>query len=248
MKVMKSLLLIGAVVTSFAPQADVNIELHRDIAPIVIDGEKVGFTLSSKSSFQVPNGVNQVVVRISKLIENRGEREKYNSDAYVLTFTESDESVTIKPGMKITREDHAEQFDTSPQFLVTDKNQRIVENRLDRLPSLGGLTRDYEAELDKYNEKHFPELLTSAVSQPQQTSPLSVPPMDAQEQQMFEYWVSQTSQQEIDQFTELAFEARNQSQVILPDDASQPLEMLGYWYNKADSNLKKKLLSYLVSL
>jgi len=246
MKVMNTLLMVGAVITSFATQAEVELKFHRDISPIVIDGEELGYSLFSKDSYTVPNGVNQVVFRVSKLVERQGEREKYNSPAYVLTFEQSDTSLSFEPGVKITRSEHVEAFNESPKFNVIDENGRTVNFKYAVLPASDGLTRDYEKELAKYNSKHYPELATAAVVATNNTP--APKKQSSQQQNMFDYWLEQASSDEINMFTELAFKARNKGELSVPENASQPVQMLEYWYNKASVEQRKQILSHLITL
>lgn len=256
MKVIKRLSVIGFMVASFAPRAEVNIEFDRDISPLLVGGEEVGYSFFSKSGYTVPDGTNQVVLKVSKLVEKLGEKEKFNSKAFVLTFTEENEQLLIAPDAKIMRLDQAEDFDTNPRFSVTNKQGQNVKYDLDELPNLGGITRDFEKELAKFNSKHYPELIaasstvavTANASNATKDSSTATDPMQPSQNNMMEYWMQQASDEDIEQFTEIAFEGRNKSEVEIPQDASQPVQMLGYWFNKANSAERKKVLAHLISL
>ncbi len=254
MKVMKKLFLVGAVITSFAPQAEVKLEFHRDISPIVVGGEELGFSLFSGNDYTVSNGINQVVIKISKLVEKQGEKEKFNSKSYVLTFDAADTSLNFAPGMNITRSEQVEKFNSYPSFVVKDAAGRSIKTDTALLPASSGLTRDYEKELAKFNAKHYPQLTTATVavaatqSQPAQQKTQQVVKSNSQQQNMFGYWLEQASAQEVEQFTELAFDARGKAEVVVPKEASQPLQMLGYWFNKSSQQERKQILSHLVSL
>lgn len=254
MKVMNKMFLVGAVITSFAPHAEVELEFHRDISPIIVGGEELGFSLFSDNDYTVPNGVNQVVIQVSKLVEKQGEKEKYNSKAFVLTFDAMDTSLSFAPSINITRTKQAEEFNSKPSFIVKDANGRSVKTDTALLPASSGLTRDYEKELAKFNAKYYPELTNATVaaaatqSKPVQQEAKEVVKPNSKQQDMFSYWLEQASSQEIEQFTELAFDARGKKEVIVPKDASQPLQMLGYWFNKSSQQERKQILSHLVSL
>lgn len=72
MKSLKILLLAGLVGASFQAAADVKINLNRDVQPLVINGEELGFSLSDKSEFILKDGQNQLVLQVSKLVQNQG--------------------------------------------------------------------------------------------------------------------------------------------------------------------------------
>lgn len=256
MKVMKNALIICSAVASFAPNAAVNVEFHRDISPIVVGGEEIGFSVFSKSEYTIPDGVNQLVLQVSKLVEKHGEREKFNSKAFVLTFDQENTKLFIEPDGKLARVEQAEAFNEKPSFLVTDDSGAKIDFTVAELPSLGGISRDYEKELAKFNAKNNPELVvastttTAAVASNIVVESKQVSKDTSSEEQtnMFGYWLEKANKQEIEQFTQLAFESRNKSDVSIPSDASQPLQMLAYWFNQANNEERKSILSHLVSL
>jgi len=249
MKVIKRMCVIGAVVASFAPKAEVNIDFHSDVSPLLVGGEAVGYSFFSKTEYTVPDGTNQVVLRVSKLVEKLGEKEKFNSKAFVLTFTEENQTISIEPNAKIMRLDQAEDFDKNPDFIVKNKQGRTIKYELDELPNLGGITRDFEKELAKYNKKHYPELLVaSSTVVAVNTKKVKQPEASGSEPNMFDYWLEQANASEIDQFAQLAFEGRKSPRIDIPNDAPQPIQMLGYWYNKASVEERKQILTKLISL
>lgn len=254
MKVMKKLFLVGAVITSFAPQAQVELDFHRDISPIIVGGEELGFSPFSTNDYTVPNGINQVVIQVSKLVEKQGEKEKYNSKAFVLTFDATDTSLSFVPEMNITRSEQAEEFNNNPSFLVKNAAGHIIKTDTALLPASSGFTRDYEKELAKFNAKHYPELTTETVaitelkSNPVQQEAKEIVKSNSKQQNMFNYWLKQASSEEVEQFTELAFDSRGKAEVVVPKEASRSLQMLGYWFNKSSQHERKQILSHLVSL
>ena len=64
---LKSLFLMS-VLCPFAVFAEVNVKLHKDVEAIVVQGEELPLTVMSKREFHLPDGQNQMVVRISKLV------------------------------------------------------------------------------------------------------------------------------------------------------------------------------------
>lgn len=253
MKVIRSLVVVGAMIASFAPRAEVSVDFHSDISPLLVGGDPVGYSFFAKSSYMLPDGNNQIVLRVSKLVEKLGEKEKFNSKAFVLTFDQTDQELFIEPNAKIVRAEQAQEFDEAPKFSVKNAQNEEIEFELAELPNLGGLTRDYEKELAKFNKKHHPSLAVastaSAVSTTEvgNTSTLELV-SESSEPNMFEYWLKQASAEDIDQFAQIAFEGRKQASISIPEGESQALQMLGYWYNKASVEQRKQILSHLISL
>lgn len=154
MKLFYKTLAVTAMSLAFQAHADVTVHLHRDLAPVVVDGEEVGFSFGSKSPLVLNNGKNQIVVRVSKLVEKQGEHEKYNSEAMVVTFDATDAEFTLKPSQLVTRVDQVDAFDSNPSVVVVDSSIASLQLQQDILKRGSGISRDYEKELDRYNRKN----------------------------------------------------------------------------------------------
>ncbi|NOH81349.1 DUF2057 domain-containing protein [Vibrio sp. RE86] len=254
MKVIKRMCVIGAVVASFAPRAEVSLDFHSDISPLLVGGEEVGYSFFARSAYTVPDGKNQVVLRVSKLVEKMGEKEKFNSKAFVMTFDESNQELFIEANAKLMRVEQAEAFNETPRFSVKNAQGKQIQFDLDELPNLGGITRDHEKELVKYNKKNYPELIagTTAVVATSTTVTTESKKIEekssSSEANMFDYWMEQANASEIEQFADIAFKERKLPQISVPNEASQPVQMLGYWFNKASVEEKKQILTRLISL
>ncbi len=71
MKLVSKIFVCSSLVTSFSLQAAIEINLHRDIEPLVLEGKEVGFSLSKRERITLPNGTNQIVVRVAKFSESK---------------------------------------------------------------------------------------------------------------------------------------------------------------------------------
>ncbi len=259
MKIIKALVVIGSVIASFAPRAEVNLNFHSDISPLLVGGEEVGYSFFAKPSYAIPDGTNQIVLRVSKLVERLGEKEKFNSKTFVLTFDGENEDIFIKPDVKITRIEHAEEFDRSPQFSLKNPAGKVIKYEIAELPNLGGIKRDYAKELTKFNVKYYPELaaasLTSQASistksvkqQIIENNVLQVDNVAGSEPNMFQYWLTQASEEDLVLFSDIVIASRKETSVIIPEGESQPIQMLGYWFNKASVEQRQQILAYLIT-
>ncbi len=133
--------------------ADVTVSLHRDIEAVVVAGEELPLTVKKKSQFILPDGENQLVVRVSKLVEKGSEFEKFRSDPLVISFTASNSEVTISPSRMIRLERDIKDFKTNPSVILENQEQVRIAATQEALPRGAGLTRDYEKELIKFNAK-----------------------------------------------------------------------------------------------
>ncbi|HAS62043.1 MAG TPA: DUF2057 domain-containing protein [Vibrio sp.] len=243
MKVMRTLIAICITTASFAPQAEVGLNFNSNVVPLVVDNEESGLWAFSKPKFEVPNGTNQVVFRVSKLVDNNsGEKEKFNSDPFVVTFNAADTQVTLAMDAKITRLIHVEKFNENPKMKLTDSNGNVLDFKIDKLPSILGLGRDYAKELKKYNQEN--NIVTTSSSTSQASTVGQLAGSDAS--QMVSYWSKKATTQELEQFTNWVFENR-QSVSVPALEGSKALEMMAYWYGEASPAERKSILAWLVS-
>ncbi|MEZ9526036.1 YccT family protein [Enterovibrio norvegicus] len=151
-KVLKSILVVGALVPFYASAA-VNVTLHKDVEAIIINGEELPLTLMSKNTFSMENGTNQLVVRLSKLIATGSEFDKFKSDPLVITFSSENSDILIKSTRQIDRDAQVKGFKESPSFTLTDQSGNAVSSDQNVLPQGQGFLRDYEKELARFNKK-----------------------------------------------------------------------------------------------
>ena len=258
MKLISKLIAVGLGLSSLPAMSAVDVTIEREIAPLVINGESLGFTLQKRSALDLDDGLNQIVVRIEQLVQNSlGEREKFNSTPVVITFDESDAELQLTLPKRFTTIVHAEQFNENPQFLLKNrKTGQVVDARQSILPNGGGITRDYEKEVARYNSKNDILLngvqpvvavaTTTAVVQNTSVAP-SAPSLDSKSAEMVKYWFEKASSQDKEKFAELAFTHRNSEIMLSDNENSQSLEMMTYWFNEAERKDKKNIIAWIIS-
>ena len=155
----QSIFLLGAMVPFFA-LAEVNVSLHKDVEVLVINGEALPMSLMSKSKMTLENGTNQLLIRVSKLIESGPDFEKFKTNPLVITFDASNEDLTIKPTKMILSSRQVNDFKKKPSFILSNKAGTVLASNQAILPADSGLMRDYEKELMKFNRK--PNLLIAS--------------------------------------------------------------------------------------
>lgn len=146
-------LLFSVLLSVSTAHAATNVNLGKDIQLIATNGEAVGIRLFSKRQLELDNGLNQVVVRVAKLVrQSNGEFEKFNSEPVVITFEAIDQSLSLDVNTTINTTADANEFNKAPKFLLTSQNQPIAFEQ-DILPRGAGITRDYEKEIVSYNSQ-----------------------------------------------------------------------------------------------
>ncbi|WP_158133212.1 DUF2057 family protein [Vibrio navarrensis] len=127
------------------------VNLSKDVELLAVNGEEIGLRLFSKSELQLEDGLNQFVVRASKLVRQaNGEFEKFNSDPVIITFDAKDQKIQLSPQGDIATTTDADNFNKQPYFTLSSSSPNIqVEQEL--LPRGPGITRDYEKEIARFN-------------------------------------------------------------------------------------------------
>ncbi len=154
MKLWFNALIGSAALLSFHAFSDVKVNLHRDITPLVVEGEEVGIRLGTKKQLTIPNGTNQIVVRVSKLITNHGVYEKFRSKPVVVTFDAADTELTLNPAKVFTRAEQLGDFQENPEIVMYGSSGNAYLIRQGVLKRGSGISRDYERELEKYNKNN----------------------------------------------------------------------------------------------
>ncbi|MDD9177787.1 MULTISPECIES: YccT family protein [Aliivibrio] len=251
MKKIAQILAITSLFSCSAAMAEVNVELDNDIHIVAINGESLGFTLLKDSDLELQNGVNQLVVRIEKLITSEyGEKEKYNSVPVVMTFDASDLNLQLSASKNIKNVKESIVFNKNPIFILKEpqaKTGLLVEQSI--LPSAGGFTRDYELEIARYNVKNNIALsdISAAVLEVENKDKIQTVENENSINTiaMVEHWYSKASGKEKEEFTELAFQSRKNNINLDEENNSKALDMMVHWYNESTTEQKKNVISWL---
>ncbi|MCP4325964.1 MAG: DUF2057 domain-containing protein, partial [Alteromonadales bacterium] len=217
-------------------QANINVSLHQDLEFLVVKNKNVGFKIFDDSKVTLKNGQNQLVVRISKLLTNQGQREKFKSEPIVITFDLKDANVVIEPTRTFLLKDRVEGFDKNPTvYAYVDGKKIVIKQEI--LERGADISRDHADELKNYNEENN---IASAVNKPAvkiAASPIKM------SQDLF----AKASDNEKEQFTDWAFKNRKSINTALNGEG-KILPMLEYWYEKATSDEKAEILTWILAL
>ncbi|MGR6862174.1 YccT family protein [Aliivibrio salmonicida] len=249
MKKKLQLLAIASLFGSSSAMSGINVELDRDINILAINGESLGFTLVKERHLELEDGVNQLVVRIEKLITSEyGEKEKYNSVPVIMTFDASDVEVELSASKNIKYIKESVLFDKNPMFLLKDpqaKTNVLIKQNI--LSSSGGFTRDYELEIARYNAKNDIALSDTSIAvletENKAKEKLNVERVNTVV--MIKHWYSKASEKDKKTFTELAFDARKNDINLVENLNHKELDMMVHWYNESTDEQKKKVISWL---
>ncbi|MBE1274682.1 DUF2057 family protein [Enterovibrio baiacu] len=152
MKFLKYVFALVALSVSSGAVADVTVKLHRDLEFMVINGEELGFNFGTQKEQVLPNGQNQLVIRMSKLLPNGSSHDKFNSRPIVVTFDASDTKFELAPTRRIESERDINGFDQKPSVKIEGANQ--VDFHQGILLRGPGILPDLARDLALYNKKN----------------------------------------------------------------------------------------------
>ncbi|WP_163921220.1 DUF2057 domain-containing protein [Photobacterium sp. Alg240-V54] len=158
MKLGKKLLLASAMMMAHSANAAVEVSFAPDVETVIVNGNKTLNLLEKTEDLTLNNGLNQIVVRVSKLIQGQGDLEKYRSEPMVITFTANDQTFHIKPDGRIINFVDAKNFNDNPSMEIITASGSIFDAKVDALPRNNSgdssviFGRDYLKDLAYYNQ------------------------------------------------------------------------------------------------
>ncbi len=244
-----SLLIMAVLFNCNSALAKVNVTLDTYVSVIAVNGEELGFTLFSNKGIKLPNGSNQLVVRVEKLVNSQSSQlEKFNSVPVIINFDAKDTDLELFAATNVQTVEQAKAFDKQPKFVLAQQGnkQEIIKTTQNILPSLGGFSRDYELEIARYNAKNNLQLSATSTAVLSVADKRAAPESDAiNPVAMVKHWFEQASETEQKTFTELAFQSRKNNIKQLEDNSSKALGMMVHWYNESSAEQKKNVITWL---
>lgn len=151
MKLLPISLLVALLSISVGSYADVAINFDRDIQLLSVNGESEGFTLGHRSELTLEPGVHQLLLRVERVIQMSGKKNKYKSPLIVVKISGNDGELTLSPTRIIRNEENAREFDRHPAL-----NIKLIQGQIDVaqdfIPGRSfGLMGDYRKELTQFN-------------------------------------------------------------------------------------------------
>ncbi|HHQ4482928.1 DUF2057 family protein [Aeromonas veronii] len=142
-------------------QAAVNLEIGRGVELVAVNGIPVDSPLfiGKVDNQSLPDGDNQIAIKISQLVKDKNNTKKYNSHVHVLTFHAANQAVSVEAPMLQTWE-RGEEFDKQPQWKLSSSGN-TVSYKLGELVSMTNMSvlRNFGEELDAFNRSNQPAAL-----------------------------------------------------------------------------------------
>lgn len=142
-------------------QAAVNLEIGRGVELVAVNGIPVDSPLfiGKVDKQTLPDGDNQIAVKIAQLVKDKNNTKKYNSHVHVLTFNAANQAVSVAAPMLRTWE-RGEEFDKKPEWTLVSAGNP-VSYKLGELVSMTNMAvlRNFGEELDAFNRSNQPAAL-----------------------------------------------------------------------------------------
>lgn len=226
----KSICLLASITifNSSPALADVKVELPDALRVVAMNGSSSNVS----KSVTLPDGTNQIVVRVIKDVGKRFDSEMEYSDAYVIKFSAQNETLELlAPKISNVRDIRA--FNRDPKLELISKDKTKIHFDQDKLEKSGlQFIRNFEEELAVFNTTSSP-------------ASLQVPPgKQNTKEQLGEEPTTVKKRTTIEEFGSTPTESNSTppsvQPVVQPKSNEMAEDMLKYWYEQADDETRKK--------
>ncbi|WP_070968666.1 DUF2057 family protein [Vibrio sonorensis] len=159
---LKKSLIAASILFSPLALSEVTVNIPEGVQVLVINGEDAGYSsfgFDYKENITVPNGVNQVVYRISKVVNDGGSKlTKFKSTPFITTFDESNSTLELELTELETLQ-QGRRFNSKPVLTMTNNGKEISSLKTDQLSTLLTFGSDYVQATENYNRTSEPASL-----------------------------------------------------------------------------------------
>ncbi|ANU37144.1 hypothetical protein VSVS05_02040 [Vibrio scophthalmi] len=163
-KMKKILILSIAVMMSAFTQAQVTIQTDNRVEVLAVNQTINKVPNKGKGHLKIANGDNQLLIRVTAMVDGNGGKTKFNSLPMVIRFHASDQTLDLTTPFAIRTERAVKKFAENPLVSVTSDGEDwpyIVDVIHDQTFEL---LKDYNAMLMRYNQTKGKAALVSAGS------------------------------------------------------------------------------------
>lgn len=137
--------------------ADVVLELPKDVQLLVVNGNDAGYSsfgFDYKENVTMPNGINQVVFRVSKVVNESGNKmTKFKSKPLVATFDSADSILELNvPNLKSLSQGYS--FNDNPKFDVVSKQGDLKFVETNQIYTLSNFGTDFVQATENFNKSN----------------------------------------------------------------------------------------------
>ncbi|MCK6262630.1 DUF2057 domain-containing protein [Vibrio sp. ZSDE26] len=161
---MKKLAILSLALCSAFSYAKTTIQTDSRVEILAVNQEINQIANTGKGDLQIENGQNQLLVRVTAMIDTNGGKEKFNSSPLVVTFDVSDETLLLETPFAIRDQRGVNRYNKNPNIKVTS-NGKDVETSVDIITNeTFALIKDYNAMLATYNQSNGVAAISTAAA------------------------------------------------------------------------------------
>ena len=140
-----------AFVTSLA-NAQVTIQTDNRVEILAVNQNINQIPNRGKGDLKIANGENQLLLRVTALVDGNGGKSKFNSLPMVVKFTANDETLKFETPFAIRDERAVRNFEKQPSVKVTRNGQQVDVTTDIIFDQTFALIKDYDEMLAGYNQ------------------------------------------------------------------------------------------------
>lgn len=149
---MKKIIAVALCVMSAMAHAQVTIKTDNRVEILAVNQEINQIPNKGKGDLKIANGLNQLLIRVTALVDSNGGKKKFNSSPMVVLFEASDQTLDLETPFAIRDERAIEKFQQEPSVSITS-NGNAVPFEMDIIyDQTFALIKDYNEMLAGYNQ------------------------------------------------------------------------------------------------
>ncbi len=175
---MKKLAILMCALVSASAFAKVTIQTDNRVEILAVNQVINNVPNVGRGDLQIENGENQLLIRVTAMIDTNGGKEKFNSLPMVVKFNASDETLKFETPYAIRDNRGVNRFNRSPEVKV-NSNKGTVKLVTDNITNQTfDLIKDYDAMLANYNREGGVAAIAAVPVQLPEVAPVPVHPIE----------------------------------------------------------------------
>lgn len=151
-KMKKVLSILSVSLMSFIASAEVTIQTDSRVEILAVNQEINAVANRGAGDLKIKDGENQLLLRVTALVDGNGGKRKFNSLPMVIKFTAQDETLKLETPFAIRDERAVRAFEKSPSVKVTSNGHALDMETDIIFDQTFALIKDYDAMLAGYNK------------------------------------------------------------------------------------------------
>ncbi|MGC9404252.1 YccT family protein [Vibrio genomosp. F10] len=181
---MKKLAILSLALFSTFSYAKTTIQTDSRVEILAVNQEINQIANSGKGDLKIENGQNQLLVRVTAMIDTNGGKEKFNSSPLVVTFDSADQTLLLETPFAIRDERAVNKYNRAPSVKVTSAGKDVPVSTDVITNETFALIKDYDAMLSSYNQAGGKAAIAStSVAAASIAKPVTLPEIESPKKQ-----------------------------------------------------------------